>query len=156
MLVPNFCSGSSIVMACEVIASLMQAGRDKIPKGSLEFLIWAISESESPEEFEKTGVLIESFESSGFEDVKEMKDLHKDAALAYWMGNIGHLIDEDSVLIDFLSDEQYSDAQNWAREYIDRSCGHLSLSDDEVDKIMDGIDFSQVQYDNQKAAYEGY
>tara|TARA_Y100001001_G_scaffold41521_1_gene36291 strand:+ start:1618 stop:3909 length:2292 start_codon:yes stop_codon:yes gene_type:complete len=156
MLVPEFCSGSSIVMACEVIASLMQDGRDKIPKGSLEFLTWAISESESPEEFEKTGVLLESFEISGLEDVKEMKDSHREAALAYWMENIGHLIDEDGVLINFLSDEEYTDAQNWAREYIDLSCNHLSLSDDEVDKIMDGIDFSQVQYDNQKAAYEGY
>lgn len=156
MVNPDFCSGGSMEIACVVISELIKMGRDKTPANILDFLSWAISESESADEFEKTGILISTLESAGVEGVEELKDRHRAAALEYWMEDVSHLINEGNVLVDFLSDEQYTDAQNWAREYIDRTCGYLALSDDEVDEIMDGIDFSQVQYDNQKAAYEFY
>lgn len=156
MLVSDLCSGSGLEMACEVLTSLLKMKVEIIPDCSLNFLTWAIDEADDLAEFEKLGVLIQELAHVSLEGLPEVKRRYRKAALEHWEENVEQYIIEDNVLMKFFSDEQYSDAVNWAREYIDLHSGNLSFTDEEVDKILDGIDFPQIQYNNQEAAYEGH
>lgn len=155
MMDPRFCSGS-LELACDVISAIINEKDEEFLTQCLNFASWAIDESGSVDEFHKTGALISLLEKIGVKKVRNIRVRHRNATLGYWKEDIDHLVAEDNILSDFLFDDQYSDARNWAREYICETCGYLDLTEDEVEEIVDGIDFSQVQQDNQQATVESH